>query len=262
MSESKYKEYLQDNNLDLRSILDTVKNLPEDGGEVIEPIIEPLEITENGTYTAPDGVDGYSPITVNVANSGGGESADDLPTGYVRCDYIQFSGKQIVDSGIVCSQNTKIYTYFTRESSTQEYLYGVASSYNTASVTAYLGGSWRFGNKYATKPIGTISKYIGYGALVSNTEIGVTGSVSSISGVNDFETVGSLLIGSCRNSSGSLGTAQYNGKIFFFAMWQGEVLVLKLVPVVSGEGVYRFWDAVSKTFFDSVTDTPLDGGNV
>lgn len=31
-----------------------------------EPVINSLEITENGTYTAPDNVDGYSPITVNV----------------------------------------------------------------------------------------------------------------------------------------------------------------------------------------------------
>lgn len=29
-------------------------------------VIEPLEVAENGTYTAPDGVDGYSPVTVNV----------------------------------------------------------------------------------------------------------------------------------------------------------------------------------------------------
>ena len=36
------------------------------------PVILPLEITENGTFSAPEGVDGYSPITVNVASSGGG----------------------------------------------------------------------------------------------------------------------------------------------------------------------------------------------
>ena len=39
------------------------------------PVIEPLEITESGTYTAPEGVDGYSPVTVNIAggdSSGGG----------------------------------------------------------------------------------------------------------------------------------------------------------------------------------------------
>lgn len=32
--------------------------------------IEPLTITENGTYTAPDGVDGYSPVTVDVKGFG------------------------------------------------------------------------------------------------------------------------------------------------------------------------------------------------
>lgn len=41
------------------------------------PNIQPLEITENGTYTAPNGVDGYSPIIVNV-ESGGGGAEDNL----------------------------------------------------------------------------------------------------------------------------------------------------------------------------------------
>lgn len=36
-----------------------------------EPVIEALEVTSNGTYTAPDGVDGYSPVTVNVPQDGG-----------------------------------------------------------------------------------------------------------------------------------------------------------------------------------------------
>lgn len=49
----------------LGSILDNIV-IPE------EPVIEPLEVTENGTYTAPDGVDGYSPVVVNVPTGGGG----------------------------------------------------------------------------------------------------------------------------------------------------------------------------------------------
>ena len=36
------------------------------------PTISPLSVTENGTYTAPSGTDGYSPVTVNVP------SGDDL----------------------------------------------------------------------------------------------------------------------------------------------------------------------------------------
>lgn len=36
------------------------------------PVINPLSVTANGTYTAPSGVDGYSPVTVNVPTGGGG----------------------------------------------------------------------------------------------------------------------------------------------------------------------------------------------
>ena len=44
------------------------------GTEPANPIIEPLSVTENGTYTAPNGVDGYSPIEVNVP----------IPEGYIK----------------------------------------------------------------------------------------------------------------------------------------------------------------------------------
>lgn len=266
----------------------------EGGGTTpANPVIEPLSVTENGTYTAPNGVDGYSPIevnvpipegyikpngelevtengtfdvtdkvsvNVNVPTGGGGGGDFELPTGYSRVDYIQFDGTQTVDTGIICNQNTKIQLAFTRERSTQHYMFGVASSNNTASVTAYMGGSWRFGNKSASKVPTTNANMI-YSGVVDKTNVTITGSASAISSVNDFETVGSLLLGACRNSNGTLGASQFIGKIFFFSMWQGAEQVLKLVPVTDGT-VYRFYDTVSKTFFDSITDTPLDGGNL
>jgi hypothetical protein len=191
--------------------------------------------------------------------SGGGDT--DLPAGYRRVDYIQFTSEQVIDTGIICNQDTKIQTYFTRENSAQKYLYGVASDGNTASVTAYLGGSWRFGSKAATKSVGTINEQIGFGAYVDATQISVTGSVSTISGVADFETIGTLLLGTCRSASGAVGDAQFVGKIFFFSIYNGDEQVRHLVPVTDGTA-YRFWDSVSKTFFDSITDVPLDGGNL
>lgn len=39
-----------------------------------EAVIQPLEVTENGEYTAPDGVDGYSPVVVSVP----------VPDGYIK----------------------------------------------------------------------------------------------------------------------------------------------------------------------------------
>lgn len=191
------------------------------------------------------------------AGSGGGS---DLPAGYRRVDYIQFNDTQTVDTGIVCNQNTKIQLAFTRERSSQHYMYGVASSNNTASVTAYLGGSWRFGNKSASKNPITNANMI-YSGVVDKTNVTITDSASAISGVNEFETVGSLLLGACRSSDGTVGEAQFIGKIFFFTMWEGDEQVLKLVPVTDGT-IFRFYDIVSEAFFDSITDTPLGGGNL
>ena len=46
-----------------------------------EPVIEALNITTNGTYTASNGVDGYSPVTVNVPQDGAPSE-----------DYFKFTG--------------------------------------------------------------------------------------------------------------------------------------------------------------------------
>lgn len=200
-------------------------------------------------------------VALNGKAAGGGESIDGIPAGYARADYIQFNGAQIVDTGIICNQNTTIKLAFTREKSAQHYLLGVASSDNTAAVTAYLGGNWRFGDKATSKNPNTNEDMI-YSAVLSGTEITITSSKTAISGVNEFETIDSLLLGTCRSSDGAVANATYEGKIFFFTIWQGEEQLLKLVPVVDAEGRYSFFDTISKTFFDSITDTPLNGGNL
>lgn len=230
------------------------------GGDGLPTQEKTVEITENGTHEiVPDAGYTLSKAVVNV-NVEGSESIDGIPAGYARCDYIYFNIAQIVDTGVICNQNTKIRISFARERSAQHYLFGVASSGNTASVTAYLGGSWRFGNKSATKTPTTNADMI-YSGMVDKAQISVTGAASTISSVNNFETVGTLLLGACRSSDGSVSTAQFQGKVFHFAMWQGEEQVLKLVPVTDGTA-YRFFDLVSKTFFDSITDTALEGGNL
>lgn len=203
----------------------------------------------------------YCDRDIVITATGGGWGDVTLPDGYSRVDYIKFTGEQTIDTGAICNQNTKLQVVFIREKSSQHYLYGVASSDNKASLTAYLGGSWRFGNKSVTKTIITNADMI-YNAVVDNSQISVTGSYSAISAVNEFETVGTLQLGGCRSSSGTDGAPQFEGKILFFIIWQGDEQILKLIPVVNGNGVYRFYDEVSGNFFDSITDTPLDGGNL
>ena len=217
--------------------------------------------------TKKESTDKYLPsemadAILSIKSGGGGENIDGLPSGYARADYIQFTGKELVDTGIIGNQDTQINVSFTWESTTQRHLFGCASSDNTASITSYMNGSWRFGNKSSTKSFSSKNGMLPYSALINKTTISLNHSLSSISGVNDFETVGSLLLGGARDTDGTLPSVMITGKVFYFAIWQGEELALKLVPVVSAEGEYRFFDMVSKTFFDSITDTPLGGGNL
>lgn len=65
---------------DQSSLLDqAIAALQGKMAEGTAPVIEPLVVTENGTYTAPAGVDGYSPISVSVA----------IPDGYIKPDGIE-----------------------------------------------------------------------------------------------------------------------------------------------------------------------------
>ena len=195
------------------------------------------------------------------AAGGGGGGDTGLPAGYRRVDYIRFTGNQEVDTGIVCNQNTKLKVVFTREKSAQHYLFGVASSDNTATVAAYLGGNWRFGNKATSKSPNTNADMI-YIGIVSGSEITMTGSKTAISGVNEFETVGTVILGGVRNASGTISSPTFQGKVLVWLLLDGDTPVQKLVPVVSTDGVYRFYDMVSGAFFDSITDTPLEGGDL
>ena len=215
-----------------------------------------------GTFTIAQELAEQAALIEQIASELAGKtsSGSDLPGGYRRCDFIQFDGSNMIDTGIIGDQDTQIFASFTWENSTQRYLLGCAHADNTAAITAYMNGSWRFGDKVASKSFSLKNPLLPFSALLNNTTIGSTSGVTAISGVNDFETIGTLLFGACRSSNGSVPSTGIVGKGFRLVIWKNGERVLELIPVTDGS-TYRFWDVIGKKFHDSVTSTPLDGGN-
>lgn len=48
-------------------------------------VVQPLSVTQNGTYNPPSGVDGYAPVTVNI--SGGGDNAIEFTQNLLYDEY-------------------------------------------------------------------------------------------------------------------------------------------------------------------------------
>lgn len=229
-----------------------------EGKQMIGPDGKPII----GTFTMDDELAEQTALieqieTVLAGKVVGGDP--ELPPGWRRCDYIQFTGAQFVDTGIIGNQDTRIRVAFAWNDAAQRHIFGCVSADNTASITSYMNGSWRFGAKSATKTIAKNNPDMLYIGEVSRTRIAITGSSTAISDVADFATVGTLLLGGARDSDGSLPSVGINGKVETFRIWNSGELVLHLVPVTDGTA-FRFWDSVGKKLHDSITDVPLSGG--
>lgn len=68
-------------------------------------VVQPLSVTQNGTYNPPSGVDGYAPVTVNVSGGGG----HNLPSDYQEVEFLENANtSSYFDTGIVPTQNTEV----------------------------------------------------------------------------------------------------------------------------------------------------------
>lgn len=69
------------------------------------PVIAPLSVTANGTYTAPSGTDGYSPVTVNVSGVTPTGNIDITTTDQV--DVTNYATAKVVDADLVAANIKK-----------------------------------------------------------------------------------------------------------------------------------------------------------
>lgn len=168
---------------------------------------------------------------------------------YTFLEYLQFNANMVFDTGICCTQNTKIDVRFTNEDSNARYLHGARTTNNTASITAYLtsSGAWRFGNTYRNLTIKKSTTI--HNVVVSKNGVEYDGTANKFVGsLKSFTCPWTLTLGSARTTSGAKSAAQFIGKIYHFRMYDGDELILDWTPCAKADGTMGFYDNVTGKF--------------
>lgn len=175
----------------------------------------------------------------------------ELPEGYTQVEYIESSGTQYIDTGIMPNTNTSISVDFKMESSAaSQFVYGCrTSSYtnNFILLISSANSSFRsgFGSELLSFSISDLtSKYKAFHSK-EKCQIGTNELVHS--GADFTSTLPIYLF--CANED---GTAKYfsSMKLYTCKIYDGENLVRDYVPCKNGD-VIGLYDIANDTFYEN-----------
>ena len=144
------------------------------GGVVADPVIEPLEVVENGTYTAPEGVDGYSPVVVNIpANAGmvvksGTTTSGTINTGLSTVEQFFLYKESVTATGLIHLLYTKSATSRMYASAWSTQNYGTKTITNGTGGVTVSGGTVTISATQATQ--GALTSNVTYKWVAVGTE--------------------------------------------------------------------------------------------
>lgn len=176
---------------------------------------------------------------------GGGEIR--ITDDYELLDYVEFSADKMYDAGIIESTYTIESLWARNSTSASQYMYGFVTSPHTATVTAYLGGTWRWGNQGSSFTFNDKNQHY---TRQYNANIYYDGSTRAYSISPAFTTADTLIVGGRRGSDG-VPVATFNGRIYYYRIYYSSTVVLEWYPCRRlSDGVEGFWDCTSQTFVE------------
>ena len=221
------------------------------------------ETSFEGTTSAlqvyiPNGsIDAYAPLSLGgLHNKGFSSGFDTTLSDYTMIEYINFTGGQIINSGVVPTRDTTTQVTF-KTSTDGKWLFGSRTSYgatDTYAMHLYTASnslwyqiassstpqqSYNYsGNKVTVK---VDKNYM----WVNGTQLNSTAFSSS-----GFTTSSWPLYFGGINENGSGTDRPFIGQIYDIKIWQGSTLVRDFVPVVrNSDGVAGLYDKVENKFY-------------
>lgn len=262
-----------------------------------------ISLTANGSfsYTPDAGYDGLSEVSGIVAVSGGGGAtvlnggseptsaigdngdiylrytAAEVPEGYTQVSYLQSSGSQYINTGVVPNDVTAIDIVFELLATPAQWscLFGSQGNYSTGANT--LAATWtnsRFNFRWGSgsNQIGASSatalntKYHYYGTdeVKFYVDDALQGSTSKGATNSDLN-----LYLFCNNIRGQGARQHVQAKIYSCTIYGANNTVLRhFVPALNGSNIAGMWETVTETFFTNSgsgtfsTGAAFQGGDI
>lgn len=223
-----------------------------------------------------DGVAGLYDKVENkfYTNSGTGSFGSGAPTGdaveeYKRVEHLDFTGGQIINSGVVPTRDTTTQVTF-KTSTDGKWLFGSRTSYG--STDTYAMHLYTASNSlwYQIASASTPQQSYNYSGnkvtvKVDKNYMWVNGKQlnSTAFSSSGFTTSTWPLYFGGINSSGSGTDRPFTGQIYDIKIWQGTTLVRDFVPVVrTRDGVAGMYDLVGHKFYTNAGSGSFKTGGV
>ncbi len=214
----------------------------KDGEKITNDANAATTCTYDQTFTVPSAPTktGYNFTGWKVVN---------VPSGYTQLEYIQSTGTQYIDTGYTPNQNTEIVAK-TMATTTGKYIYGVTSSGNTRSLTAYFSSSanWRFEAGAVT--VASATAYTAstvHDSIQNKDGVWIDGTkIGSYNNIADFTAPYTLVLFGANGSTISKATGV---RIYSLRINENGQTVMNLIPVKNSENIAGMLDTVSGQFF-------------
>lgn len=233
----------------------------------ITGVVQPLNATQNGIYTPPSGVDGYSPVTVNVSGGGSsnilsgsseptaaqGSDGDvylrylDVPSGYTKLEYIQSDGNQYIDTGYIPTQTTSAKLKLNSQNTYESAILGSSWAMNGFFLMFYASRfRWHSGSSADSDNIYTNTDYV---VEVSNTKLVVDNTAYGVSAGIVVQQAIRLFSTTVAGGSGASNT-KGSFKLYYCNIYESNILAMSLIPAKrNADDVVGLYDVVGGSFY-------------
>lgn len=197
-----------------------------------------------------------------------------LPLGYTLIECIESTGTQYIITNIIANQDTSAEIKYAPN-------HGYESSAVFGARTSKTSNAFNIWSPSIEKVIaanigakGIVTSNIvpqggtAYVVYLSANRLSVNNDNTNISGVTDFSTPLELRVFDIANGgtvpdTGSSASVNriLSGKIYYFKVWQNDILVLDLIPAKNSSNVVGMYDLVSGQFFTNEGTGDFIAGN-